>query len=617
MRKLTTPEWIVKAQKTHGDQYDYTDTVYVRSTDHVLVNCPEHGQWSVQAKAHLKGNGCRKCGHRKSREAQLDDTPTFIKKAKAVHGDRYDYSKVDYMDAKTDVIIICNDHGDFTCLANLHLLGKKCPRCPRKQRTTNEFTEMAKAVHGDRYDYSKVDYETQLIHITIGCPTHGDFKQRPTDHLGGKGCKVCGQEKSISARTGTNTTFIKKAKEVHGDRYDYSKVDYINAIVKVCIIIKKTGEEFWQQPNNHLSGRKSLIERDQVASEKYTYTTDQFIGLANERHPTGFDYSQSHYTGSRDEIIISCDKHGPFSTLPMYHLQNDGCPRCTTRVSKPEQEVFDFVSQYVDDIEQSNRSIIKPKELDMVIQSRNMAIEFCGIYHHSTKFGKPANYHLTKHVSCEDLGIRLITIFDDEWRDKRHIVEDTLRHFMGASEKGVGARKTTIREIEWKEAKAFLNDRHLMGAGQSGNYRIGAFDGDELISVMVFGFPSDERGIQDTIEMKRFVTNGKNNAGVGSKMFKHAVREMGYKKVMAFIDRRWFTGSFKSIAGFEVVSVTQPSKYWTNGNVRKHRRFKTKAGMLKSGEATDPSLTKERMLADLGYYSIYDCGKVKVEWTAE
>ena len=616
-RRLTTDEWVMKARNVHGDQYDYSQVDYRGSENKVILICYDHGPWAVTPKSHLAGRGCRKCGYVKSRQKQLDNTPIFIKKARKVHTKQYDYSLVKYVDSKTPVIVGCPTHGKFSISPNVHLNGGKCPDCPRKQSvTTDVFTSNADRVHDGLYDYSLVDYVDNRTKVTLICPKHGKFEQAPRYHLRGQGCPKCGRKSSVNTRTSNTSDWILKAKEVHGDRYDYSKVDYVNASTKICIIIKDTGEEFWQQPNNHLSGRKSLIERHRNAAKQYTMSTEQFVNLAKKRHPIGFDYSVSEYHGSRSPIDIICDTHGRFTTIPMYHLQNDGCPRCTTRVSKPEQEVFEFVSQYVDDATQSDRTIIKPKELDIVVPSKKIAIEYCGLYWHSTKAGRPPNYHRDKHNSVDKTDYRLVTIFEDEWLEKQTIVKDTLRHFMGVAPKGVGARNTEIKEIEWKSAKEFLNHHHLMGAGQPGNYRIGAYYGDELISVMVFGYPSDERGKKDVIEMKRFATNSYNNTGVGSKMFKHAIRNKGYSRVIAFVDRRWFNGSFKFVAGFSAVHVTSPAKFWTKGNKRFHRRFKTKAGMLKSGEITDRSLTKEQMLAKLGYYPIYDCGKVKLEWVS-
>ena len=178
-------------------------------------------------------------------------TNEIIAKAKLVHGDKYDYSKVDYVKDYIKVCIICPEHGEFWQRPHAHLQGQGCPKCKSKKQTctTDEFIAKAKKIHGDKYDYSKVKYIDTKSKVCVVCPEHGEFWQTPHNHLSGQGCPKCGVEK----QTSTKEEFIKKAKEIHGDKYDYSKVDYSNAHTKVCIICPNHGE-FWQTPNNHLRG---------------------------------------------------------------------------------------------------------------------------------------------------------------------------------------------------------------------------------------------------------------------------------------------------------------------------------------------------------------------------
>lgn len=119
---------------------------------------------------------------------------------------------------------------------------------------TDEFKKRASEIHNDYYDYSKVDYVTGHDKVTITCPKHGDFKQAPYDHLKGSGCSKCGKEKSIRGRRKTNDDFISKAKDVHGDKYNYDKANYEYSNQKVTITCPLHGD-FTQTPNDHLSGR--------------------------------------------------------------------------------------------------------------------------------------------------------------------------------------------------------------------------------------------------------------------------------------------------------------------------------------------------------------------------
>jgi very-short-patch-repair endonuclease len=190
-------------------------------------------------------------------------TKDFIEKAKQVHGDRYDYSKVEYKGCKEKVCIICPVHGEFLQVARIHLMGCGCKKChlSNETKTTEQFIAEAKKVHGDKYDYSKVEYVNAKTKICIICPLHGEFWQTPNDHLSGKGCKICKTEKIKGILTKTTEQFIAEAKKVHGDKYDYSKVEYLNSHTKICIICKKHGE-FWQMPYEHLNGKGCKICRE-------------------------------------------------------------------------------------------------------------------------------------------------------------------------------------------------------------------------------------------------------------------------------------------------------------------------------------------------------------------
>ena len=178
-------------------------------------------------------------------------TEEFIRKAKLVHGDKYDYSKVNYVNAKTEIEIICKIHGSFYQTPDKHLHSKGCPFCNRNDKLTNEeFIKRAREIHGNKYDYSKVEYVSYHTRVCIICPIHGEFWQEPANHLCGKGCRKC----SRNSYNYSTDEWINLAKLVHRDKYDYSKVNYKNSNTKVCIICSKHGE-FLQEPNNHLIGQ--------------------------------------------------------------------------------------------------------------------------------------------------------------------------------------------------------------------------------------------------------------------------------------------------------------------------------------------------------------------------
>lgn len=317
MRKLTTEEFVKKAKEIHGDRYDYSKVDYKNSYTKVCIICKEdgHGEFYQTANNHLRGQSCPKCLGRTNLT-----TVEFIKRAKEVHGDKYDYSKVDYKNTKERVCIICSEHGEFYKFPNGHLQGQGCPKCSRKAKLTNEeFIKRAKEVHGNKYDYSEVNYKNLKGKVCVICPDHGKFYQISNDHLQGRGCPKCGGTIKL-----TNEEFIKRAKEIHGNKYDYSKVGYKNKSAKICIICKEGGHgEFYQVAGSHLQGYGCP-----VCSGNAKLTTEKFIEKAREVHGDLYDYSKVVYKNSKTPIEIFCKIHGYFSQIPASHLQDRGCPKC-------------------------------------------------------------------------------------------------------------------------------------------------------------------------------------------------------------------------------------------------------------------------------------------------
>tara|TARA_R110000868_G_scaffold176916_3_gene414943 strand:- start:21856 stop:22734 length:879 start_codon:yes stop_codon:yes gene_type:complete len=175
-------------------------------------------------------------------------TEDFVFSAIEKHGNRYDYSTSNYIDARTKIEIVCKEHGSFRQIPRHHISGYDCPKCSGTYMDTEYFTSKSKNIHKDFYDYSKVVYTTNVDKVTIICPNHGEFEQKPKDHLLGKNCQKC-------AGTYMDTEhFVYKSNIVHNHKYDYTDTNYSNAISKVKITCPKHGE-FNQTPNSHLGGK--------------------------------------------------------------------------------------------------------------------------------------------------------------------------------------------------------------------------------------------------------------------------------------------------------------------------------------------------------------------------
>lgn len=319
---MTKEEFIIKARTIHGNKYDYSKVEYKGVDTKVYIICPVHGEFYQTPYVHLKGHGCRQCGFDNSKQKQKNNIDDFIAKARKIHGDKYDYSKVEYVNANTKVLIICPKHGEFLCSPSNHLKGRGCPKCIGRFKTTDEFIKQARAIHGDKYDYSKTEYVNCKTEVTIICPKHGEFKTKPSTHLNGHGCPLCSGGRQYSLEE-----FLRKSKIIHGDKYDYSKVIYTKSNKKVCIICPKHGE-FWQTPVDHLQGKgcfKCAIDKH---AENDKFTKEEFINKARMIHGDKYDYSKVEYINSITPICIICPKHGEFWQIPNNHLRGKGCSIC-------------------------------------------------------------------------------------------------------------------------------------------------------------------------------------------------------------------------------------------------------------------------------------------------
>jgi len=183
MKRLTTKEFIKKSKKVHGDKYDYSKVTYKNASTKIIIICKIHGEFEQMPNGHLCGKGCFLCGIKKRSDNITSTVKDFMKKARVSHGGRYDYSKMIYINSKTKITITCKEHGEFRQSPNSHLSRHGCPKC--KGLTTEEFIEKSQKVHGDKYDYSNVEYKKCDTKVKIICEIHGEFKQRASSHLQG------------------------------------------------------------------------------------------------------------------------------------------------------------------------------------------------------------------------------------------------------------------------------------------------------------------------------------------------------------------------------------------------------------------------------------------------
>jgi hypothetical protein len=368
--KSTTSDFIKKAEQVHGDKYDYSETEYNGNHKKVKIICPIHGEFEQTPANHLTGNGCKECGLKVGAD--------------------------------------------------------------KNRKKLEDFINNAKKVHGNKYNYSLVDYKTNKTKVKIICPIHGEFEQRPQNHLGGEGCKECGYDKvakKLSGLDNPNNTlekdFIKNAKVVHNNKYNYSKVNYTGLKKKVNIICPIHGE-FEQTPQNHLSGDECPKCASITRGKNIGYDTEEFIDRAKKIHGNKYDYSLVDYKDGRTKVIIICPIHGEFLQQPFNHINGNGCPIC--QESKGEKFVTEILKKYninhlkqhkfIDCTNKLKGGVCRKLPFDFYIPTKNVCIEYDGRQHYEPIIGLGGEEAFKtqkirdkiKNQYCKKNGIKLIRI---------------------------------------------------------------------------------------------------------------------------------------------------------------------------------------------------------------
>lgn len=536
--------------------YDYSNFVYINSKTKGEVVCPLHGKFYISPNHLLSGRGCPECGKERISQKLSLGLTEFIKRAREIHGDKYNYNNVKYVNSYTKVEIVC--------------------------------------------------------------PRHGSFFQTPNDHLMGHGCPDCGKEECINKNKSNKDEFIEKVNKIHGDNnFDFSKFNYINSYTKGIVICPKHGE-FYATPNSLLSGRGCPECGKIKTGDLLRYTNEDFIKLANDIHGVGkYDYSKVEYKDADTPVKIICPIHGAFMQRPHCHLEGKGCPKCGKVSSKGETEIVEYLKNLLPEetIIERDRSVLEnKKELDIYLPNYNLAIEFDGLLWHCEKYNKDRFYHLEKTELCKEKGIRLVHIFEDEWNNNKEIVLNKLKHFVNKDNKSVsiGARKCDVKEINKDQAELFLNTYHIQGFVGSTTY-LGAFYGDELIGVMTF---KQEAKNSLKYELNRFATNTNYRLpGIASKLFKYFTENYKCEEIKSFLDRRWndYGNTVYEKLGFDIDYILKPDYYYTDGYKRLHK-FGFRKNILRKKYKFDLNMTEKQMAEYLGFYRIYNCGLVKYVW---
>lgn len=265
----------------------------------------------------------------------------MIFRFKQTHGSKYDYQHVSFSKMKEKVEIICPIHGAFWQTPDHHIRGTDCPDCGRlqqgklkKEKSAKSFILKAISVHGEFYDYTNSEYIGNKKKIEIICPTHGTFKQTPSNHLSGFGCAECGRERTEKSRKLSVQDFFNRCNEAHNNFFTYPIKDYINPESMISVVCPTHGK-FLIKARNHLwikQGCNMCFEENRGINKRISWP--DFIQASIKCHGNIYQYDQSSFLMLSEPVQIYCKKHGWFEQRGHRHVSGQGCPTCARQLHR-------------------------------------------------------------------------------------------------------------------------------------------------------------------------------------------------------------------------------------------------------------------------------------------
>ena len=347
----------------------------------------------------------------------------LVEQFKKVHGDTYGYDDLQYINKLSKVKIYCKKHGYFEQLPSNHLKGCGCPQCGKEKKIADydAIKKRMEEIHHHKYEYDDSTYKGTHSQMRMSCPVHGEFWRKPNTVLTEKrGCPKCNGGIAL-----TTEEFVEKAKSIHGDKYDYSKVIYKNASTPVEIICKHHGS-FFQKPACHLNGHGC-----QKCGGSLPLNTEAFIERSIDIHGSKYDYSKTNYFNNSTKVCIICPEHGEFWQRPIHHLNGVGCPLCNE--SHLERNVALILPKFgIEYIRSKHFNWLGRQHLDFYLSEYNLAIECQGKQHFEpstfggitieeakTNFERLKELDKRKFKLCQENNILLEFInYDEKVEDK-------------------------------------------------------------------------------------------------------------------------------------------------------------------------------------------------------
>lgn len=512
-------------------------------------------------------------------------------------GRNYILISEEYVGNKDKLDYICENGHRGSIRFNDFSRGHGCPICSGNKLYTIE--EVKDIFNKAGYNLITSTYNNSHQKLEYICPNGHRGSIAFYSFVYGRRCPVCASESRAQKRRRP----IEEVRAVFAkDNYTLISKEYKNNKQKLEYIC----------PNGHsgsiclsdfLTGYRCAVC---AGNAKHSFPEVKAAFLSD-----GYELISIEYTNNKQKLDYVCPKGHKWNIAFNDFQQGKRCPICVRSVSKKEIELQDFVEGLGLKIIRNSRKIIAPKELDIFIPSKNLAIEYCGLYWHSELMGgKERKYHRNKLDLCRERNIRLITIFEDEYINYPEVVKSRIKNALGIIENKIYARKCVVKEISSKEGRLFLGKYHLQGSGRA-KYYFGLFYENELLLIMSFGAPARAHARKKgLIELKRMCNKpGTSIVGGVSKVFKFCsefLRNEGFTEVVSYCDMRW--AGLKPIyekLGFFLVRETKYTPHYITENYSKRVRNQ---GLSIKPEERDLGKTERELRFESGYDIVWDCG---------
>lgn len=630
----TFEEWVEDVTKRHNGKYTYTGMFSKTGKPWLFAACPEHGEFVVNASAHLGiGQGCKPCGIASRAAKNRLTFEDFTTRAAAKHGNKYTYKSLGVSKSGASTVhAVCPRHGEFEQLTDVHLSGSGCKKCAneaagaRSRFSEDQWLARFKEVWGDTYTYGKFSTRNRgiksdgKVEVEVICAEHGVEIKAAERHSAGDGCSKCGDKTTANFIQSSDSEILAAAKEAHGEKYTYGRIYFDGELgspkrKRVMEITCPTHGTFIQGVKFHIKGQGCRACGITSRVDAARYTLEDVVARAKEVHGEFFKHGELTPTGATGlaRIVVICPTHGEFSQIVSAHLAGSGCPRCYTKISKPNLEMQAYLESLGVTVELEHKLVVGRKYYaDLYIPEAKLAIEHLGLFWHSSKY-KSSGELLERQKAFESAGYKFIAIYEDEWRDKRAIVENTLKAKLGLVSEKVYARKCKVMRLNTTETRKFLMENHIQGFAVGDSF--GLLHNEKLVACAVFSNNLSDRwkAASDTAyELVRYASACSVVGGLSKLLAAFKLEFPSVRSITSFSDKRLHAGATYAKLGFRELYTLRPDYTYLVKRNRRHKSGFQKSKILKSFPEVVPGTEKE-MTESLGIYRVYDTGKVKWE----